>query len=649
MNSTVTTQDSSSPSSTVRHRRRFIFLLSVVLGVVAAFLALLWSTYSGSVLSEPDGSIRSVELREAYLMELGRVADGEQMPPSLGAEGTLVRLPHRLAQGELRYVNYRIKLDVPAMSPAGDMAALCVPRWSSGATVWLDGQLLRKPNPAGLGLSDIRRPEFVALPLGLGAGTHVLDIRVRAVPGVVSGLSPVWFGDSTALRDGCHTMLQQQRDASVGNVFLMVFMGLIAVAIAVLRRDRMALYFAMFSAAWCAHHIFLLAQWPSMSESTWVAYFYTSRPLLIMPLILFLSSLSGQSNPGLQRVMLMAFALAYAVFAVVPAVYLPLWLVCFGLVLVLLLLVSLTHLVRYGFERQLFSLGIFVAALVLGTVSTLVDVARALDWLPWTGRSVAFLAVPLLAVGMGVTLLERLLDYISVEERSALKLREEVARQRAKLASDFLKLQEQAEKIAVLEERKRIVRDMHDGLGSQLVSASALLRSAPDIPSSVTALIDLAIQELRGVLDVLSVAPNQADPDDDPVSMLLGKLRHRLGPVFRAQGIEFGWQTDSLPSDFLTSDEMRLQLLRFMQEAFANVLKHSGARHVELRTHVFNGRIVIDVRDDGNGFDVEQVFESSSAGHGLISMRQRAQDMGAALKITRLYPGTSVRLTFPWS
>lgn len=636
------------PSSDVRHRRRFIFLLTVVLGVSLAFLALLWNTFSGSAFSEPDGSTRSVELREAYLMELGRVADGEQMPPPPGADGTVVRLPHRLAQGELRYVNYRIHLDVPAASPSGDVPALCVPRWSSGATVWLDGQLLRKSYPDVLGLSDIRRPELLVLPFGLRAGAHVLDIRVRAVPGVVSGLSPVWFGDSTSLRRGCHTMLDEQRDSSVGNVYLMVFMGLIAFAIAVLRRDRMALYFAMFSAAWCAHHIFVLVQWPTLSEPAWVALFYATRPLLALPLILFLSTLTGQSSPRHQWVMLLVFALAYAVFALVPAIYLPLWLGYFGLALALLLLAPLTRLVCYGFERQLFSLGIFAAALVLGTVSTLIDAARALEWLPWTGRSLSFLTVPLLAVGMGATLLERLLDYARVEARSAVNLREEVDRQRAKMASDYLKLQEQAEKIAVLEERKRIVRDMHDGLGSQLVSASALLRSAPDIPPSVTAVIDVALHELRGVLDVLSVPPDLGDPDDDPVSMLLGQFRHRLGPVFRAQGIEFGWQTDSLPRDFLPSDQMRLQLLRFMQEAFANVLKHSCARYVELSTQVFNDRIVVEVRDDGQGFDVEQAFESSSVGRGLISMRRRAQDMGAALKITKLYPGTSVRLTFPW-
>lgn len=619
--------------------------LALTAGLVA--LLIVWSVSTGAGFSGRGDGQTSVQLREAVLTELGpSEAAGNQ--PSSAVEGVLVRLPHRLERGELRYVSYRIALDLPLVAAPSAPLALCVPRWSSSATVWLNGQLLRQSAPGTAGLLDMHRPELIMLPPGLGAGPNVLDIRLRAVPGAVSGLSPVWLGESTHVRDGCWALHEGQRDSNVGNAYIMGFMGLIALAIGVVKRDSMALYFGLLAAAWCAHHLFVLGHWTSMNESTWLAIFYATRPLVALPLVLFVLCYIGQRKPWLQWSLLLLYAVAYGTLAVLPDVYRPLWIAIFGLILLLVMLVMIVWLVRHSIQQAGFSVVIFCVALVLSVTFNMLDVARSLAWLPWVDRSFLFLSVPMLALGMGALMLERLVRYMGTEERSAIALREEVARQRAQMAEDYLEIKAQNEKIAVLEERKRIVRDMHDGLGTQLVSASALLRSSPGTSEPLSAVIDGALHELRSVLDVLSAVTDIDDPDGDPVSLLLGKLRYRLGPVFRAQDMAFGWHNEPLPQGFLAGDQTRLQLLRVLQEAFANVLKHSQARNVQLSTQVFNDRIVVELRDDGVGFDVEPLGEGKPVGHGLDSMRHRAQEMGATLKICRLLPGTSVRLTFPW-
>jgi signal transduction histidine kinase len=635
-------------SSQADHPGRYGRLAWLVLTAALVALLVLWSVSTGAGFSGRGGAQASVQLREAMFTELGPSDVAGNQPPS-AVEGASVRLPHRLEPGELRDVNYRIALELPLVSAPSVPLALCVPRWSSSATVWLNGQLLRQPAPGTAGLLDAQRPELITLPPGLGAGRHVLDIRLRAVPGAISGLSPVWLGDSTHVRDGCWALHEGQRDSNVGNAYIMGFMGLIALAIGVVKRDRMALYFALLAAAWCSHHLFVLGNWTSMDESTWLTIFYATRPLAVLPLALFVLTYIGQPKPWLQWSLLLLFGVAYSTLAVLPDRYQPLWIAVFGLILLLVMLVLFVWLVRYSMQHAAISVVIFCVALVLAITFNMLDVARALEWLPWVDRSFSFLAVPSLALGMGTLVLERLVRYMGTEERSAVALREEVARQRAQMAEDYREIKAQNEKIAVLEERKRIVRDMHDGLGTQLVSASALLRSSPGTSAPLSAVIDGALHELRSVLDVLSAVADIDDPDDDPVSLLLGKLRHRLGPVFRAQGIEFGWHTEPLPHDFLVGDQTRLQLLRVLQEAFANVLKHSQARNVQLSTQVFNDRIVVELRDDGMGFDASALDDGQPAGHGLDSMRQRAQEMGAVLKISRLFPGTSVRMTFPWS
>jgi signal transduction histidine kinase len=624
----------------------------LVLSAVAMALTgllLVWSTSYEKGLLGPGDADRSVLLREAHVLDLGPMGLSEPLPPFAGDAGVAVRLPHRLEPGAARFVNYRFSLSVLPRTAHDAPMALCVPRWASGATVWLNGQLLRTPAPGTAGLMDMHQPELMVLPPQTGPGAHRLDIRLRVVPGAVSGLSPVWFGESTAIRQGCQSLHASQRDARVGNAYLMAFMGLVALAIGVVKRERMALFFGLLVATWCLHHLFVLGHWTSMDESTWLAIYYATRPLAAWPLALFVLSYTGFSTPWRTRGLLLLFGGAYAAFALLAPHHWPLWLAAFGFVLVCIIALLFALLVRFSVQQATVSVVIFCVALGLVVAFNLMEVLRALGWLPWDDRSISYLTVPLLAFGMGALMLERLVRYLGAEERAGVALREEVSRQRAKMAADFLKLQQQAEKIAVLEERKRIVRDMHDGLGSQLVSASALLRSSPDMPPSLTALIDLALLELRSVLDVLSASPDHEDPDDDPVSLLLGKLRHRLGPVFRAQGVDIVWQTESMPRGFLADDQGRLQLLRVLQEAFTNVLKHAQARTVELSTAVFQDRIVVELRDDGIGLDLEEGGHANPlAGHGLSNMHMRALDMGATLKIFRRAPGTSVQLTFSW-
>lgn len=627
---------------------RLVRLFLSAFAIALTGLLLVWGTSDGKGLLGSGDADSGVQLREAYVMDLGPMGFKEPLPLLAGDPGTAVRLPHRLEPGGARFVNYRFSLTVPPTTALDVPLALCVPRWSFGATVWLDGQILRQPAPGTAGLMDMHQPELLVLPSDTRPGQHVLDVRLRAVPGAVSGLAPLWLGESTAIRQGCQSLYASQRDARVGNAYLMAFMGLVALAIGVVKRDRMALLFGGMVATWCLHHLFVLSQWTAMDESTWLAVFHATRPLAALPLALFVLSYTGHSQPWRTRALWLLFGVAYAVFACLAPVLWPLWLAVFGLILVGVILVLFALLVRFSIQQAAVSVVIFSLALVLVITFNVMDALRLLGWLPWDDRSVSYLTVPLLAFGMGALMLERLVRYLGAEERAAVALREEVSRQREIMAVDYLKLQQQAKKIAVLEERKRIVRDMHDGLGSQLVSASALLRSSPDTPSSLTAMIDLALHELRSVLDVLSASPDLEDPDDDPVSLLLGKLRHRLGPVFRAQGVEVVWQTESMPPGFLADDQGRLQLLRVLQEAFTNVLKHAQAQTVELRTAVLEERIVVELRDDGIGIDLEACHANPRASHGVSNMHLRALDMGAILTIARLEPGTSVQLTFPW-
>lgn len=628
---------------------RWAWVLTATLVALPVALVVMWSASVGDGFPTQGERRALVEVREAVLIELGRTAVTGMAPPPAAA-GTPVHLPHRIRHGDSLHVNYRVTLDRQLLpSYSGGPLAVCVGRWSSSATVWLNGHLIRLPAPGTAGLLDMQRPELVMLPFQHANGPMVLDVQLRVVPGAASGLSTVRFGDGVAIREGCQAQLRQTHDLRLGSAYLMVFMGMVVLAIGVLKRDRLAYFFFLMVVGWCSHHVFVLGQWTAMDESTWMALFHATRPLAVLPLALFVLSYIDQPNGTVPIGLLLLYGVAYGLFAVIPESYWVLWISVFGLILLMvmswLLFAVLVHCSRHFAISTLF----FCMALALGISFNLLDIARAREWLPWESLSFSQFSVPALSVAMGAMLVERLKGYLDNERLSARKLQEEVCRQRVKIAEDYQRMKAQGEKIAVLEERKRIVREMHDGLGSQLVSVSAILRSSSADAETLSGAIEGALSELRSVLDVLSTNTDSDDHEDDPVALLLGRLRYRLQPIFRAQDIEIDWQVEPLPRDFLPTDQLRLQLLRLMQEACANVLKHAHARKVSLCAKAFDDCVIVELRDDGVGIDRGQPGSESRHGYGLANMLQRANEMGAKLSISDLDPGTSVQLVFPLS
>jgi two-component system, NarL family, nitrate/nitrite sensor histidine kinase NarX len=96
----------------------------------------------------------------------------------------------------------------------------------------------------------------------------------------------------------------------------------------------------------------------------------------------------------------------------------------------------------------------------------------------------------------------------------------------------------------------------------------------------------------------------------------------------------------------MLTPEVQAQLIRIIQEAFSNIRKHARAQHVRLNIREWQGELVIEVGDDGLGFDAGDVLEVSQ--HGLRGMRERAELIGAEFQIiSQLRQGTTVRLVLP--
>ena len=196
--------------------------------------------------------------------------------------------------------------------------------------------------------------------------------------------------------------------------------------------------------------------------------------------------------------------------------------------------------------------------------------------------------------------------------------------QRLELDRQYQMLSAIASERAIADERKRLMRDMHDGLGASLLSSMAIVQSDPNAPEILVQSISDCMTELRSVIDSL-------EPIEEDVGALLGKLRHRIGPSLERNGTVVRWQVDELPRLQWLNASHTLQLMRLLKEMFGNIIKHAQARHIDVVAQARNGQLVLEIKDDGVGFDPQS--NAASMGRGLQNMRTRSEALGATLEL----------------
>jgi PAS domain S-box-containing protein len=188
----------------------------------------------------------------------------------------------------------------------------------------------------------------------------------------------------------------------------------------------------------------------------------------------------------------------------------------------------------------------------------------------------------------------------------------------------------------LLVERERMTREMHDGLGAQLVSTIAMLERGQSNPGEVAEALRRALDEMRILIDSL-------DPSTTDLSTSLGKLRARLEPLLRRNGMELRWQIEDFPGLDDYSPDRSLHFLRIIQEAVTNAMVHAKASVVcvDIRAVDAGGDVMsLEIRDNGRGFRPHAV----AYGRGNRSMKSRTEALGGELRIDGLDPGTRVEL-----
>lgn len=199
------------------------------------------------------------------------------------------------------------------------------------------------------------------------------------------------------------------------------------------------------------------------------------------------------------------------------------------------------------------------------------------------------------------------------------------------------------------EERRRIAREIHDGLGQELAAAKMIMDgilakdTTPGMHKAAieaSQLVDRAIQQVRTISHLLH------PPLLDEVG-LVSALRWFIEGLTERSGIKI--QLEVLPPQLgRLKPELETAIFRIVQEAVTNMFRHSGAHNGTVSVIEKEGSIFVTVSDDGKGIAEEVIqLRPDSVGIGIGGMRQRVNELGGSLRLANANPGTVVHVVIP--
>jgi signal transduction histidine kinase len=293
-----------------------------------------------------------------------------------------------------------------------------------------------------------------------------------------------------------------------------------------------------------------------------------------------------------------------------------------------------------GWPEVLLALGFGITVIIsvydLAIITRFLSIERA--YLMPVGATLLFLCFSL-------ALAARYVESLGVIKQMNRILEMRVQERQATLEASFERLRQLGQESALADERQRLMREIHDGIGANLVTTLAAVerRGEPNDPSAHA--LRQAIADLKLTIDSL-------EPVDGDLLSLLGNLRYRLTPQLKQAGVTVVWDVTALPALTWLRAPQALHVLRIAQEAFSNVIQHAGATRVSVSTQTGaapDGKAGVYVRitDDGKGLPSAH-NEPQLGGRGLSNMAWRAKALGGQLTIEpNPGGGTRVALWLP--
>lgn len=589
-----------------------------------------------SACVEPEHA--QLPVRQATFQPIVQGVPGAVLPVSLPHDWDYQRPP---ISGRAVYA-----FSVPRSHWRGAEPVLYFPKVGNTLAIELNGvkvfSNLDAAQPAGARSFKQSRPYLIDLGR-IPAGDPV-QVRVELEGGslAIAGMSHVFAGDRAELH-GAYAIkhfLHTEATWMIGVACLS--MGLLALLVWTRVRDSLYLYFGVASLlwAWRTSSIGQSQMW--MPTEVWSYLFFASYGWFVALIGLYVVRVTQFSSPAWRWLLWGYFALSTVLFAVVVAFKWHFLRVGFNAASLLITAALLGNLLREIWrqptQERLLVMVAGVVTLIAGArdLWSLHDAEMRFTDHPWARFAVlSFMMV------MAWLLVDRLVKLQRETARMNQDLEAKVREREAALAHLFEQQRALVMKQAATTERERIVRDMHDGIGGQLMTVLRGVERGAFSQARIAEVLQESLDDLRLIIDASS-AHSELLP-------ALAAWRHRWDVRLEALGIELVWVIDESLGRLQVPPELVLQTMRLLQEAVINAVKHAQGKRITVKAWREGPGLVLEVRDEGVGFDPAQLDASVQHGrHGLRSMQARAQAMGAVLEICA-QPGQGACVRVRWA
>lgn len=543
---------------------------------------------------------------------------------------------------------YRVPFELVG---SGETWMLYLPYFYGGGRIWLNGvPVATVPESSAKQRVRWERPLLLPLPpSALRPGANVLQLRVAA-DAPLTGLrmpQPV-LGEQVAVQPLFDRRLLLVRTVPIVTVISGAVVALLVLFVWFKRRQEVAYgLFGLAALLWALRTTtFVFDAMPLAVWPYWRALYYACTGGFIAVLALFALSMAGWFRARWAWGLLAYVAAGPLLFFLGgPQAddWVGRWWVL-GLIPMGLAIVVVTAFTAWR-TRDTGAKMIF-AAVLLAVVAGIHDYAVGLslpaleDLLPrWAGQRIFLLhhGANLLLVVMGALLALRFVRSLQAVEEANATLQARVAQRERELAAGYERIAVLQREQATQEERQRIMQELHDGVGAQLVST--LMRAQRgDLTNPAMS------DAMRGAIDEMRVAIEALTGDDGDLGVAFGNFRFRWDVRLRDAGLVPRWEVELPEEGLVLPPHDTLQLLRVAQEALVNVLKHAQARHVRVRLVREAGQLRLEVADDGRGLPEGRSPSGGAAapgdatvpegGRGLANMRARALRLKAQFTVT---------------
>lgn len=520
---------------------------------------------------------------------------------------------------------------------------LFIPRWKTDGqiAIYVDGRLTYHSH-SNIQWNGSDQPLWVALEETAESRTpHEVMVRMQHVTGIGGSISTVWLGgyDDIAWRYFVRNFFVTFLPYVSSVAFLATGLFTLGVWLIGRREPAYLLYFLMSVAAFIRTlQTYVGVDRLPVSDAVfgWVTLHSLFWMLVIIHL--FLGQIHKRPQPWLTRgvvgvALVCALVTVPAAPLLDPTLSAPLIYVCMLMVGNVICLNGLWQSWRAREPEGIWLAGSGVLGVLLGIY----------DWLLQNnlvnieGLYISLYVNIFLTLVFGRIMLRRYVVALSTVELASRNLADQLAQREAELANSYAKLRAVEQRETLSRERQRMMQDMHDGMGSSLVTA---LRAAEHGKLGEVEMV----QVLKDCIDDLKLTIDSMEPVETDLLLLVATLRFRLQPRLESTGIKLVWQVEEVPPLDWLDQRNCLHILRILQESFTNIIKHAQASTIVMTTRAEGDRVTITIADDGTGFEVEGTTVN---GKGLSNQMRRAEAIGAGVDWTSGGDGTCFRLSLP--